>query len=253
MNPRVYQTIRHKRAWQEPSAPAEAELERTHGFKGWYTRGYLPHYDKPGTIQMVTYRLGDAMPASRRHEWEALLALEDEREKRTKIEAYLDQGYGACHLRDPRIAALVEENLLQFDGRRYRLIAWVVMPNHVHILFELWTEPLPRVVKSWKAYTAAVANRLLSRTGRFWEVDFWDRYIRDETHFDKARRYIETNPVKAGLTRQPDKWPFSSAHPRWQWTAGQGIIRYYGAQLIHDPSRGAGHQTRQSQNVKQVL
>jgi REP element-mobilizing transposase RayT len=230
----LYQLIAAKRAWQEPLTPAEAELERTHGFKGWYTRGYLPHYDKPGTLQMITYRLADAMPASRRHEWEALLALDDEREKRTKIEAYLDLGYGECHLREPRVAGLVEENLLHFDGKRYRLAAWVVMPNHVHVLIELWTVPLPQVVKSWKAYTAALANRLLGRSGRFWEEDYWDRYIRDETHFNKARRYIESNPVKAGLVREPAQWSRSSANPQWRWTTGDGMSRYHGAQLIHD-------------------
>jgi len=78
MNPRVYQTVRDKREWQEPAAPAEAATEKAIGSKGWYTRGYLPHFDKPGTIQMVTFRLDDALPASRRHEWEALLAIEED-------------------------------------------------------------------------------------------------------------------------------------------------------------------------------
>ena len=70
---------------------------------------------------MITYRLHDAMPANRRHEWEALLAIEDERERCIKIESYLDAGHGECHLRQPEIAALVEDNLLHFDESRYRL------------------------------------------------------------------------------------------------------------------------------------
>jgi hypothetical protein len=82
--------IRHivetKRQWH--CQPTEAGLAL--GFKGWRSRGYLPHFDAPGIQQFLTYRLADALPASRRHEWETLLAVEDEREKRHKIEAYLD-------------------------------------------------------------------------------------------------------------------------------------------------------------------
>ena len=78
------------------------------GFRGWHSRGYLPHFDVPGVRQMITYRLADAMPASRRQEWEALLAIEDERERCIEIEAYLDAGHGECHLRRPEIAAVVQ-------------------------------------------------------------------------------------------------------------------------------------------------
>ena len=131
--PGVRATVARKRATEGPLEPAEAEIEARLGSKGWYTRGYLPHYDKPGTLQMVTFRLADAMPAARRHEWEALLKIEDDREQRTKLEAYLDLGHGECVLKNPRAAGAVEEVLLRFDGERYRLAAWVVMPNHVHV------------------------------------------------------------------------------------------------------------------------
>jgi hypothetical protein len=86
MNRRVYETVARKRACEGPLEPGEAELERQLASKGWHTRGYLPHYDKPGTLQMLTFRLADAMPAGRRHEREALRRIEDERERRTKIE-----------------------------------------------------------------------------------------------------------------------------------------------------------------------
>src|SRR5260370_2504226 len=121
-------------------------------FLGWHARGYLPHCDKPGLIQMVTFRLADAMPSERRHEWEALDAIEDERERRTKLEAYLDRGYGACHLKRPDIALLVEDALLFHDAQRYRLCAWAVMPNHVHVIFEVWDMPMSEVLYSWKKY-----------------------------------------------------------------------------------------------------
>ena len=101
----VFQLIRGKRASEAPREPDEATHETNIVSKGWYSRGYLPHYDKPGTIQLITFRLADAMPASLRHEWEHLLAIEDEREQRTKLEAYLDQGRGDCLLRGDCAAA----------------------------------------------------------------------------------------------------------------------------------------------------
>src|ERR1035437_2674764 len=202
--------IQDKRAWDEPLSADDEKL----GVRGWYSRGYLPHFDAPGMRQMITYRLDDAMPANRRHEWEALLAIEDEREKRIKIESYPDAGHGECHLRRPEIAALVQENLLRFDGERYRLLAWVVMPNHVHALIETLQTPLAEILHSWKSFTAKAANHLLEREGEFWQAEYFDRYIRDEDHFGKAARYIEKNPVKAGLAKSPEEWPFGSAHFR---------------------------------------
>ena len=70
MNRRVYETVARRRACEGPLEPGE--VERQLASKGWHTRGYLPHYDKPGILQMLTFRVADAMPASRRHEWEAL-------------------------------------------------------------------------------------------------------------------------------------------------------------------------------------
>ena len=202
----IQQLIQNKRAWTEPLSADEEKL----GFRGWRSRGYLPHFDVPGVRQMITYRLADAMPASRRHEWSRLLSIEDERERRIKIEAYLDAGHGECRLRQPEIAALVQENLLHFDGTRYRLLAWVVMPNHVHTLIEISQTPLAEILHGWKSYTGKAANRLLERTGDFWQPEYFDRYIRDEEHLGKAVRYIENNPVKAGLVKLPEEWRFGS-------------------------------------------
>jgi putative DNA methylase len=206
----IQQLIRDKRAWTEPLS--DDDLQR--GFRGWRSRGYLPHFDAPGIRQMITYRLHDAMPASRRHEWEALLELEDERERRIKIEAYLDAGHGECYLRRPEIAALVEENLLRFDGERYRLLTWVVMPNHVHTLVETANTPLADILHGWKSYTGKAANRRLGRSGDFWQAEYFDRFIRDEEHFHKALRYIENNPVKAGLVKMYETWRYGSAFHR---------------------------------------
>ena len=224
----------------EELEPTEAELERRLGSKGWHTRGYLPHYDKPGTLQMLTFRLADAMPAGRRHEWEALLRIEDERERRTKLETYLDLGHGECVLKDARCAAALEEVVLRFDGERYRLGAWVVMPNHFHVVVELWTITLGELTKAWKGASACRINRILARAGQLWQEDYWDRYIRDEEHFRKARRYIEANPVKAGLVNMSAEWRRSSANLKWHW---DGPSRYYGARLVHDGAVREGART----------
>jgi REP element-mobilizing transposase RayT len=217
----IRELIRDKAQWAEPLSSADTQL----GFRGWHSRGYLPHYDIPGKVQMITYRLADAMPADKRHEWSQFLEIEDEREQRIKIEEYLDAGRGECLLRRPEIAALVEENFLHFDGVRYHLLAWIVMPNHVHVLAEITDMPMSVVVKNWKSYTAKAANRLLERNGTLWQEDYFDRYMRDEEHLRKAVRYIENNPVKAGLVKFPAEWMFSSARFRGESGLLGGLTR----------------------------
>lgn len=133
-----------------------------------------------------------------------------EREKR--VAAWLDRGEGECHLRDRRIAELVENTLLYFDGERYRLLAWCVMPNHVHAMIETTSgHPLERVIHSWKSYTAKEANRILRRRATFWQPEYHDRFIRDDDHYGNVLRYIELNPVIAGLVARPEDWRWSSA------------------------------------------
>lgn len=92
----VFKTIRDKRQWH---ASPDADAARA-GFRGWHSRGYLPHFDAPGLVQFINYRLDDAMPASLRHEWAALLEVEDDLKRRAKIEDYLDRGRGNCLLSD---------------------------------------------------------------------------------------------------------------------------------------------------------
>ena len=163
---------------------------------------------------MINYRLADSMPATQRHEWESLLKVEDDLQRFAKIEDYLDRGLGDCELRDARAAAIVEENWLHLDGKEYRLLAWVVMPNHVHLLVEICQKPLAELLKNWKGFSARRINELLGRTGELWQEDYWDRYIRDEAHYRKVIHYIENNPVKAGLVKSSGEWPFSSARFR---------------------------------------
>jgi putative DNA methylase len=183
---------------------------------GWYSRGYLPHFDGAAITQAICYRLFDSLPQETLERWEKELehlSREDfNEEQRKRVDAYLDQGYGSCYLRQDEIARIVQENLLHFDGQRYRLHAWVVMSNHVHVLFTpLAGWSLDRILHSWKSYTASKGNELLHRQGRFWQADFFDRYIRNARHYSSALAYIENNPVKAGLCARPEDWRWSSA------------------------------------------
>jgi len=168
----------------------------------------------PGLVQFLNYRLDDAMPANLRSEWTALLEIDDEIKRYVKLEEYLDRGLGSCLLRDARAASIVEENWMHHDGREYRLLAWVVMPNHVHLLVEIWDTPQSQLIKDWKGFSARGVNRLIKRRGKLWQDDYWDRYIRDEEHFRKVVHYIESNPVEARLAKSAADWPFSSARFR---------------------------------------
>ncbi len=86
------------------------------------------------------------------------------------------------------------------------------MPNHVHVLFSVLPgAPLGDTVGSWKRYTARHANQQLGRTGPFWQTEYWDRFIRNEGHFNATIEYIDQNPVKAGLVNDPSLWPYGSA------------------------------------------
>ncbi len=209
-NPGLQQLVEGKRVWYEPLN----EEVKAKGFLGWHQRGILPHCDFPGVTQFVTFRLWDSMPANRRNEWEALLRLVDRRERSKRLEAYLDMGHGACWLRDPNLAQLADAALRFFDRQRYELDAWVIMPNHVHVILQIWETPLSALVKSWKGFVAREGNKKIRREGSFWEREYWDTLIRSEDQRRKALHYIETNPVKAGLVGEAKVWPWSSARYR---------------------------------------
>ncbi|HEY9871631.1 MAG TPA: transposase [Candidatus Obscuribacterales bacterium] len=187
--------------------------------KGWHSRGFLPHFDGGPIAQSVTFRLVDSFPAERLDAWaEELKLLSKEKmeaERRRRIEDYLDRGAGEAWLSRPDVAHMVEGALLHFDGVRYCLHAWVIMPNHVHVLLTPCQEhSLSQVLQSWKSFTAKKANALLNRQGPFWQGEYFDRFIRSEKHFEAAVSYIENNPVKAGLCQDPEVWRFTSAHRR---------------------------------------
>lgn len=133
----------------------------------------------------------------------------------TRVEAFLDAGQGRCELRQPELAQGVIRALRHFDGRRHRLAAWCVMPNHVHVVVTpIGGHGLPPILKSWKGFSGKEANRLLGRAGDFWQPEYYDHLIRDEADFVHAIRYVLGNPAKAGLV----DWP-------WVWASGESKAR----------------------------
>ena len=197
--------------------------------KQWYSRGYLPHFDVPNLIQSVTFRLHDSLPQSKLLEdWDRLSSSQKVRRQRA-LEDLLDTGLGECVLKDPRCAAIVQSRMLRHDGERYRLLAWAVMSNHVHSLFELQPgSSLGRVMQDWKGGSAYEINKLLGRSGALWGREYHDRYMRDAEHYDNTLLYIEYNPVKAGLAKSPGEWPFSSAYFRAKRYGNAGQSRRSG-------------------------
>ena len=214
---------------------------------GIHSRGYLPHVKREGARYFVTFRLADSLPKEfllkiqgeragalqRYHtQREAAAALRSppppvdalnqiELEYRRKIERYLDRGLGACWLKRPEIAGLVAGALRHFDGQRYLLHDWVVMPNHVHTVFwPMANESVSGIVQSWKRHTAREANKLLQRTGNsFWQPEAFDHWIRNDAEHARCCRYVRNNPVTAGLCATPEDWPWSSA---WKGCASAG-------------------------------
>ena len=176
--------------------------------KGWHGRGYLPHFDTPELAQHVVFRVAGPLP-------EAALACVDRQERARRIDAWLDRGEGGSPLAPPKNARIVNESLKAFSERRYDLHAWCVMPNHVHVLMTLREgSRLGDVIKSWKSFTGRKINRANGSFGAFWALDYFDRFMRDETDFENTTAYIENNPVAAGLVASPADWPWSSAATR---------------------------------------
>jgi len=117
-----------------------------------------------------------------------------------RVEKFLDSGAGACVLARPDIAVVVARSLAAFAGTRYRLFAWCIMPNHVHVVLQpsdAWS--LSRIIHSWKSFTATRANELLKRTGEFWQREYCDHLMRDSKDFTRLVRYVLENPARAGL------------------------------------------------------
>ena len=207
-----------------PAAPASGDAGGGAAFRV-RDRGYLPHWEAEGSIYFITFRLGDSLPESvlselraEREAGEAALQAEGheitEADRRRlaylfsqRVDGYLDAGTGACYLGRPEVGKLMAEALRHFDGERYRLFAWCVMPNHVHVVCDfLGGHGLKDVLHSWKSYVAHRANRMLGRKGRFWAREYYDHIVRDEDDFYRIVRYVASNSDAAGLRDWPWVW-----------------------------------------------
>lgn len=193
------------------------------------TRGYLPHWELPGATYSVTFRLHGVLPRA------AIERLQEERRyieraitggvrpltavEELDVRGHMEQRYDdamhtnvcVAHLSDPAIANLVAKVLLHFHNTRYRLEAWAVMPNHVHVVLTPF-EPyeLADILHSWKSYSSKRANELLGREGTFWHREYYDRIVRDERDMINTVEYVAAKPAKAGLKN----WPWT--HAGWK-------------------------------------
>lgn len=212
-------------------------LPITPEIKDWHRRFHsVPHRENKA-LQSITFRLYDSLPKEVIEEIKLKLDINEDDDSydsiqyqrlRQKIAEYEDAGYGQCFLRDERIAAIMQDTLKHFDGERYQLICWCIMPNHVHVLIEVnegWS--LSRIMHGWRSYTAKEANRILGRTGKFWMEEYYDRYIRDDNHLQKTINYILNNPANAGL----DEWP-------WVGERGTGFQPVLQARGLYPRSTG---------------
>ncbi len=178
-------------------------------------RRHLPHWEQEGATYFVTFRLADSIPNTLLTEWHDELqtwlkfhprpwdhktAKEYERRFVDGPEKWLDRGHGECHLRNQRLAAIVANALRHFDRERYRLDAFVVMPNHVHVLVQPKSgHSLSEILHSWKSFSAHSINKALHRKGDFWMEESHDRMVRDFEELERYRDYIKENPVAAKL------------------------------------------------------
>lgn len=173
------------------------------------SRANLPHWEQDAKVCFATFRLADSIPQEKLTLWENEKSAWLERNPKPwtdvqeaeyferfgkVIDEYLDSGFGSCVLRETRHREIEENALRHFEGERYRLYAFVVMPNHVHVLFE----PFPgfsvsEILHSWKRFSAREINRSLGEEGPLWQKESWDRYIRNEKHFFNVAKYIEAN------------------------------------------------------------
>ncbi len=171
----------------------------------------LPHYHAVREALFLTWRLYGSLPVNRNFP-----ASITSGQAFVTMDRILDRGNsGPLFLRQPEIAAVMINALHYRESclKHFELHAWVVMPNHVHLLITPLV-PVSRLMHSLKLFTAVQANPILNRTGQaFWQRESYDRLVRDDREFERIVRYIEMNPVKAGLVAAPEQFPWSSAMP----------------------------------------
>ncbi|MFN0020218.1 MAG: transposase [Pirellulaceae bacterium] len=205
----------------------------------YITARKLPHWEQAGGTYFITFRAKDSLPRPvmirltwERNEWLRARGIHVEdpewrvqirklsrADQRTYYEMFtgrwmdlLDDCHGECLLRQSRFSALVAESLLFFDGDRYVMGDFVVMPNHVHLLVQFpAVGPLRKQCRSWKRFTATQINKVLGRNGEFWQEESFDHLVRSAEQYEWLRKYLADNPVKAGL-REGEYFYYRSPH-----------------------------------------
>ncbi|MDB6006284.1 MAG: hypothetical protein JWR15_3271 [Prosthecobacter sp.] len=191
------------------------------------TQRQLPHWEQADAYYFITWRTADSIPAEVFERWHAerciwlrdhgidpaledwqreveMLAGQDHREFyrlfTAKWHGMLDECHGECVLKQPELSDVVAENLRHLDGEKYELEAFVVMPNHVHVLVGVpGRAGMKSLCRNWKRYSAGRINTLLEREGQFWQWESFDHVVRSPASLEKFRQYILNNPVKARL------------------------------------------------------
>jgi len=173
-----------------------------------YHERRLPHYYAPEAILFLTWRLFGSLPAF------SSPSCTDPGKAFAQHDLLLDTATtGPRWLNDQRIAALVARALDQGENEYhlYERFAWVIMPNHIHVVMQPF-QPLPLVMRWIKGSTARAANLVLERTGKpFWQYESYDHCVRSTDELNRVIRYVERNPVRSGLSRTIEDWPWSSA------------------------------------------
>ena len=181
----------------------------------------------PGENLFITFRLADSLPRivleKLRAEWEVSANPAEEAEQTYahqkryfgRFDALFDKAAtGPLWLQEPLVAVVVKEALHFHDGKKYLLVCYCVMPNHVHLVVTLpdHAPPLAQSLQSIKSYTATKANKLLNRTGQFWQRESYDHIVRDAEEMKRMISYVLENPVKASLATDWQLWPHTYWH-----------------------------------------
>ena len=180
-----------------------------------FYRRNLPHWHPEGRELFLTWRLHGSLPAGyqQKPKQNGLPGASAGRAFLGTDRALDRAAAGPVWLKDPSIARCVVDalNYGQNELKLYELSAYVIMPNHLHLLLRPHA-PLARITNVLKGYTARMANQILGRTGKaFWQDESFDRWVRDAADSQRIVRYIEWNPVSAGLVDRPENWAWSSA------------------------------------------
>lgn len=179
------------------------------------TANRLPHWEQSGTTNFLTFRLADSLPKSvlddyriskerflesHPQPWNPDTETSFHQHVSIKLEHALDNGYGNCLLLNPENAQILEQTLLHFSNKRFTLLSFVIMPNHIHALFTPSEgHTITSIVHSWKRHSAHEINQRENRSGALWQRDYFDRIIRDTSHLYRCIKYIRNNPTKANL------------------------------------------------------